>query len=364
MQQISIKKNLKREITFYCEDIIEEQLIFPILERFKKNDYQTSISRNLEKKSEIGFYCCPSTHVNKVNSKLSIICLGGMDQGKLFWPNFWVKEPWNKFDIGLLPGRHWGEMWKQSSWYKGSRPKLSICITGWPKTQSIKNKKFSLKNKNYFNVLYAPCFENDQKGIDIINAVKDLKIKLHIKHLPWNLKWEKIRFKDIRSNICQMIKYSRKNLKNFEIHNSRKNIFDIFNLVDLLITDESSLIYESLLFDVPILSCSDWKMRSSNSGKSRNVKQDKNICIYAERKNLKFKLEDLINNYDKFKNNIHLKKNEYFSNLDNSIDKIYELIDTIIKENKINNFEKPLYNINFIKSHFSDMKFKLKKLIS
>ena len=26
--------------------------------------------------------------------------------------------------------------------------------------------------------------------------------------------------------------------------------------------------------------------------------------------------------------------------------------------------EKPLYNITFIKSHFSDMKFKLKKLIS
>ena len=26
-----------------------------------------------------------------------------MDQGKLFWPNFWLKEPWINFDVGILP---------------------------------------------------------------------------------------------------------------------------------------------------------------------------------------------------------------------------------------------------------------------
>ena len=30
-----------------------------------------------------------------------------MDQGKLFWPNFWLKENWSRFDYGILPGRNW-----------------------------------------------------------------------------------------------------------------------------------------------------------------------------------------------------------------------------------------------------------------
>ena len=92
MQHITINKQIEKEITFFCEDLIEEQLIFPVMEKFRKNNYKTNISRNLDEKAEIGYYCCPSNHIKSVNSKLSIISLGGMDQGKLFWPNFWLKD--------------------------------------------------------------------------------------------------------------------------------------------------------------------------------------------------------------------------------------------------------------------------------
>ena len=30
-----------------------------------------------------------------------------MDQGRVDWPNMWKKQPWNKFDLGFLPGKHW-----------------------------------------------------------------------------------------------------------------------------------------------------------------------------------------------------------------------------------------------------------------
>ena len=80
-----------------------------------------------------------------------------------------------------------------------------------------------------------------------------------------------------------MLNFARNNIKkNFKIHNSKKNIFDIFNNMNLLITDESSLICEALLFDIPTLSsCHDWLMRSSNSSKARYVKRNEDICNYT-----------------------------------------------------------------------------------
>ena len=30
--------------------------------------------------------------LHQINANISIAALGGMDQGKLFWPNFWLKK--------------------------------------------------------------------------------------------------------------------------------------------------------------------------------------------------------------------------------------------------------------------------------
>ena len=67
-----------------------------------------------------------------------------MDQGKLFWPNLWLKERWNKFDYGILPGNNWANMWKKASWYDKAHPKKAMLLTGWPKSEELKN----LKKKN------------------------------------------------------------------------------------------------------------------------------------------------------------------------------------------------------------------------
>ena len=108
-----------------------------------------------------------------------------MDQGKLFWPNFWYKEPWDKFDLGFLPGKKWRDMWQSSTWFKSALPKYGIITGGWPKTQIIKEKFNKNKTKQQkFKILYAPCFENDDKGLDVINSIKNLDVIIEIKHLP------------------------------------------------------------------------------------------------------------------------------------------------------------------------------------
>ena len=330
MKIINVEENLEKNITFYCEDILEEQLIQPLYEKFSSNNYKVRISNDFQIKSEIGYYCSPSNNIKNVCSKFSIISLGGMDQGKLYWPNLWYKEPWAKFDLGVLPGLNWTNMWKKSSWYDKANPKYGVVETGWPKTfflrKNTKNDKINNLNRN-FNILYAPCFETDNKGIDIVNIVKDLDVNLIIKHLPWRKASEKKIFKDVRKNISQMIRYAKKNLsgKVFVI-NAKKNIFDYFSNADMLITDESSLIYEALLFEIPIVSCSDWVMRVNNKNIPRKIRKDQDICIYVKKKKLKKKIIEIKNDYNNYKNSISIKKNAYFSNIENSVDVIFELI--------------------------------------
>ena len=157
-----------------------------------------------------------------------------------------------------------------------------------------------------------------------------------------------------------MLIFTRNNLKNnFKIYNSKINIFDIFNKIDLLITDESSLIYEALLFDIPTLSCHDWLMRSSGRSKARYVTKNEDICNYTSRSNLQNKIKEIILNYDKYIGNIRNKKNNYFSNIDNSAVYIFNILNNMVEKNELRNLEKPKFKISYIRSFFLNLKKKL-----
>ena len=47
-----------------------------------------------------------------------------------FWPNFWYKEPWDKFDLGVLPGKKWREMWQSSTWFKSALQNMGYQVVG------------------------------------------------------------------------------------------------------------------------------------------------------------------------------------------------------------------------------------------
>lgn len=355
MKKFYFETKIKKKIVFFYEDMVEKQLLQPVYEKFKKKNYSVQFSKNFLKKTDIGYFVTPSTTIKKHSAKLSIISIGGMDQGKLFWPNFWLKEPWNNFDVGLLPGKHWVNMWQKSSWFAPSRPKYLMAEVGWPKTQKFINKINSKKKTNrIFTVLYAPCFETDKKGQAVVDAIKKTNAKLLIKHLPWNTPAEVIRFSDVKKNITNMTTYAKKNLGNrVKILNSSGDIFNYFGLADLLITDESSVMYESLLFNVPSLSCKDWPMRTNNSNKPRKIKMDKNVCHYTNKSNLQKTINDIQNNYAKYQKNTFKKKNQHFSNLTTSNDEIFKLINNIVEKKNSTHYLRPKFKVNKCKSFFT-----------
>lgn len=357
----------KRKITFYHTDHHEFHICKTLSKKAKKYNFNFEFTNNLNKKSDIGFYCLDSNYVKNINSNLSIITLGGLDQGKLIWPNLWQKENWNKFDLGFLPGKVWKKKWLLSSWDINSRPKKSMNLIGWPKTEmifkNVKNFKKSQKKlskvigfKKNKTIIYAPNREIDGKANNVIDSVKKLGLNLIIKQFAWSQKDQKIKFKDIRSNIKKTNSYAKKILgKKVYIVNPSQNIMDYYGMANLLITDESSVIYEALLFNLPSLSVLDWKMGQNNSQNFRAPVIDKDVSFVIDRINLTKKIRSIFKDYNFYKKKIINKKFDHFSHLENSCDNFYHLLNIEINSKK-NVFEiKPKYRKNYLR-------FLLKKL--
>ena len=133
---------LKNEVTFFYSRIEEKQIFEYLALELNKRRFKCVFTKNLKKKAEIGFYCQSNSNPN--NSQISIILLGGLDQGRIIWPNIWKEQPWNKFDLGFLPGKNWVNRWKRSSHDFRSRTKFGVYNVGWPKADFLFNKKVNL----------------------------------------------------------------------------------------------------------------------------------------------------------------------------------------------------------------------------
>ena len=326
-------KKSKKEITFFYSDHIEKNTWVNLKEKLENKGYKTSFSKNLDKKAEIGFYN-HDLNINN-NSKISIVSLHGMDQGRSIWPNAWKKTRWDFYDIGLLPGRAWVKRWKTSSINPEANPKRGVFEVGWPKSDDIYTASFKKKvkaikkkiNPRKKTILYAPSFETDNKQLDILNLAKMMELNLMIKH--WPSKDDK-KYSDIYKNTQMMNNISKRNYKDVYIYPPKTNIFLYLAAADILITDESSVMYEAMLFNVPTLIPNDWNMRINNSNKPRKIKPSSDAYQNCQLKDLPKNVSIILKNLQNIRKKIDNQKNLHFSYIQRSSEKIFKLIEDII----------------------------------
>ena len=260
-------RNVQKKITFIYTDKVEYQCAEPIAEEAKKRGFEVEFSDNIFKKCEIGFYfqhiCYPK------NSNFSVIMLHDLGQQHGEWPIMWKNEFWSDFDLGFLPNKEWVDMWYNASCYDFVRPRFGCYNAGWQKADKIKNNVFEDECKkiiedfkldlNKKTVLYAPSWEWDGRQIEIIEACKDLDVNLIIKHAPWNPDTYPEQVKIIN----EMAKKS-KDKKNVYLLDSTISIFNAINICDVLVSEESSTLYEAMMLDKPVIAVNDWLIPDSN----------------------------------------------------------------------------------------------------
>ena len=113
-----------RNLTCFHTDEVERQTALPIAAEAEKRGYRVHFSGNILERCEIGLYCQHACFPR--NAELSVIMLHDLGQGHNRWPDIWRYEPWDHFDIGLLPGRAWANRWQSCSAAPYTRPRLGV----------------------------------------------------------------------------------------------------------------------------------------------------------------------------------------------------------------------------------------------
>ena len=158
-------RKLKKDLTLIYSDSAEKQIFKPIEEEAKRRGYKVRLTDDKFAKCEIGFYC---QHINFPQfSKFSLIMLHDIIQQYGNWPDLWIREPWNKYDVGILPSNQWVKNWDQCSKWYYANPRIGMYKIGWPKADNYAsvdrnnykkefNAKYGLDDKRP-TILYAPA---------------------------------------------------------------------------------------------------------------------------------------------------------------------------------------------------------------
>lgn len=251
---------IKKIITFFYTDKGEYYNVKPIADEAEKRGYQVIFTDNIKEKAEIGIYC---QHVCfPENSKFSVILLHDLAQGHLRWPNIWEWERWDKYDLGILPCKSWAERWSQCACQYYANPRCGVFDFGYPKgdltfSETLKNRAAQLRqelNLKYdTSILYAPSWENDGKEHDFISSLSGLKVNLLIKqaHFPAEMA-------NIIENIRQMRALHEGNYPNVYYIEPEESIQTALILCDYVVSDESSVMSEAIMFDKLSISVTDW----------------------------------------------------------------------------------------------------------
>ncbi len=360
-----MKKNIKKEITFIYTDKLEYQCYEAVAEEAVKRGYKIKFSDNVLEKCEIGFYC---QHLNfPKNSKFSCVMLHDLGQQHGEWPVMGKNEFWSDFDIGFVPSKEWADMWHNASCYDFVRPKNGCFFVGWPKSDNIKKKTFADEcekildyygiDKNKKTVLYAPSWEWDGRQLEMIEACKELDVNLIIKQFPWNPKTFKFQY-----DICNEMSEKSKNIPNVFVFDTAINIFNAINLCDVLVSEESSTLYEAMLMDKPVVAVTDWLVPDNFPPRLPDFPYD--FAVKCKKAELKETLKRVL--FDKsYILAIKNYRQSNFPQLGNSAKNVMDVIDNVLdgKEDILRIHELPLSEtpVEFKKS-VRKRKFLMKKV--
>lgn len=329
---------IKKDITFICSDAAERVQFEPVADEAVKRGYSVTFTENPFIKCEIGFYC---QHINFPQySKFSVIMLHDIIQQYSNWPDIWFNEPWNKYDIGILPSKQWVNNWNKCSHLYYANPRIGVFEVGWPKADTVSklfdnNKREELIKKYGLDIgkktiLYAPAWENDNKQDDFVKAMLELDVNILIKQAPWSSpKWLKER-PDIYENVKKMNELHR-NIANVTILNDKLNIFEAISISDVLVSEESSTMCEAVMMGIPAVSVSNWLI--PDEVPSRYPKCDYDFVVETTKEELTNCVQRILNNYDEYKKKTKNYSKNNFSNIGNSSSIIMDILEDSISNN-------------------------------
>ncbi len=250
-------------ITAFYSDDCELSAVKPLVFAAQQRGIPFRTSRDVTEEAEIGLYLPHVSYKYAKHAAFSCVMLHDLAQGHDCWPDIWCRERWDYFDVGILPNDDWAERWRQAGGGPWTKPGKGVFVGGWPKSDAIFDDREKFERKagilrgklglaHERSILYAPSWEYGSKQEDFITSLSGLPVNLLIKQAPWpetHPQWRIIR---------EAAERHKGIAPNVHFIDPRVDIMQCLALADALVSDESSVIVESLVFAIPALWVSDW----------------------------------------------------------------------------------------------------------
>lgn len=282
---------------------------------------------------DIGFYC--DDHSTPGNQRLSVITINGLDQDHDVRPNyslFFSQHNWALFDLGLLPGDRWMNGFDTALPHNSIMPRLGVIKVGWPKSDPLfivsdpASRVQCIETPK--SILYAPQTEQDGKQSEVVEAVLPLELSLKIKHWEdedYALRYPRLLTRDYFDNLSFENRRCE-NLSGISLLDPKSNFIDALQGVDILVTDQSSVIYEASLCGIPSISVRGWRHACRPCS---GPQPSPDLSAVAEAGELRETLEKVVLNYQFYVRRALQVRNENFVNLGFSGEVILRYLKTL-----------------------------------
>jgi CDP-glycerol glycerophosphotransferase (TagB/SpsB family) len=177
--------------------------------------------------------------------------------------------------------------------------------------------------KHERTVLYAPSWENHGKQDEFVQSLRDLPVNLLLKQAPWSSA-----FPTILANIRAMNVLHRDLADNIHVVDPDTSILHCLALSDVLVSDESSVLVEALLLDVPGLAVMDWLIPDCDPPRTSDVPF--NLVIKTRRAGLRNDVIRVLSDLAAEKARLGILRDDHFGNLGRSSHLIMDAIDAAV----------------------------------
>ncbi len=324
---------MDRSLTVFYTDEMERLAVQPIADRARERGFDVEESTDLTEPCEVGLYC---DHVSPdqewPNAEFSAIMFHGMDQG---WYKLWVDEPWELFDVGFVPGRSMAERWHSYSYMPQSRPTHGVYEVGWPKSDGIFSDEFESTVSEFSEqfdfehdrtLLYAPTSEINEKLTSFVEAAESLDANLLVKHAPYE-------GADQLQNNQEM--YDRHgDHPNVHIVDPEVDIIKPLALADVLVSDSSSVQFEALLLDAPVVAVMDWQIQKKNESQPKYPRKPNKFEFVhrTTQSELNETLRAIMSNLNEERTHVCNYRNYHFSHLGTAADVTLNVLEALVQE--------------------------------
>ncbi len=323
---------MDQSLTVFYTDEMERLAVQPIADRARERGFDVKESTDLTQPCEVGLYC---NHVSPdqewPNAEFSAIMFHGMDQG---WYKLWVDEPWELFDVGFVPGRSMAERWHSYSYMPQSRPTHGVYEVGWAKSDGIFFDKFEstvsefaelFEFENDRTLLYAPTSEINEKLTSFVEAAENLDANLLVKHAPYE-------GADQLQNNQKM--YDRHgDHPNVHIVDPEVDIIKPLALADVLVSDSSSVQFEALLVEAPVVAVMDWQIQKKNDDQPKYPRKPNNFDFVhrTTQSELDEVLQSIVDDLETERTRIREYREYHFSHMGTAADMTIDVLEALVE---------------------------------